>query len=148
MLNRISSQRSSLRQPAVIAWLRLARIYQKVDAASARLFRDFGLSTAQFDVLAHIGAAEGLSQQDLAAALLVTKGNISQILERMEQDGIVTRQQEGRTKLLFLTVRGRELYRQAVGRQEEHIAMLFATLNHDEQLALGRLLRQLDQALD
>jgi DNA-binding MarR family transcriptional regulator len=148
MSNNTSNQRSSLRQPAVIAWLRLARIYHKVDAASARLFKEFGLSTAQFDVLAQIGAAEGLSQQDLAAALLVTKGNISQILERMEHDGIVSRQQEGRTKLLFLTVRGRELYRQAVGRQEAHIAALFATLGHDDQLALARMLRQLDHTLD
>jgi DNA-binding MarR family transcriptional regulator len=147
MSNSTNNRRSGLRQPAVLSWLRLARIYHKVDAASARLFKEFGLSTAQFDVLTHIGAAEGISQQDLATSLLVTKGNISQLLERMEQDGIVTRQQEGRAKLLFLTAKGRELYRTAVVAQEDHLQQLFVTLKRDEQLLLDKLLRRLDQGM-
>jgi DNA-binding MarR family transcriptional regulator len=147
MSNSAHNRRPGLRQPAVLSWLRLARIYQKVDAASARVFKEFDLSTAQFDVLTHIGAAEGISQQDLATSLLVTKGNISQLLERMEQDGIVSRQQEGRSKLLFLTARGRELYRNALAAQEVHLGERFAALGREEQILLDKLLRKLDQSL-
>lgn len=78
--------RTSFRQPAVLAWLRLARVFQKIDTHSERFFRRHRLNTAQFDVLAHVGAASGMTQQELADALLVTKGNISQLLAKLEQD--------------------------------------------------------------
>src|SRR6266496_6592786 len=92
------TQRPRLRQPAVLAWLRLARVFQKIDTRSERFFRthelntaQFELNTAQFDVLAQVGAARGMTQQELADALLVTKGNISQLLSKMEQDGLIKR---------------------------------------------------------
>src|SRR5689334_3263553 len=64
------AHRQSLRQPAVFAWLRLARVFQKINMRSERSFREHKLSTGQFDVLAQVGAANGISQQQLAAALL------------------------------------------------------------------------------
>src|SRR5437764_3859966 len=85
-----------LREPAVMAWLRLARVFQKVDRASADHLRCWGLSVAQFDVLAHVGATEGQTQQELADSLLVTKGNVCQLVGRMEADGLIRRCQEGR----------------------------------------------------
>jgi DNA-binding MarR family transcriptional regulator len=136
--------RSSLRQPAVLAWLRLARVFQKIDTHSERFFRTHGLNTAQFDVLAHIGAASGITQQELADALLVTKGNVSQLLGKMEQDGLIARRQEGRTNCLSLTERGQALYHIVVPQQEALIADLLAPLSADEQRELLRLLRKLD----
>src|SRR5258706_13094987 len=101
--------RASLRQPAVLAWLRLARVFQKIDTHSERSFRAHGLNTAQFDVLAQVGAASGITQQELADALLVTKGNVSQVLGKMEQDGLIAPRQEGRTNCLSLTGPGQAL---------------------------------------
>ncbi|HNP73424.1 MAG TPA: MarR family transcriptional regulator [Kouleothrix sp.] len=141
------THRSSLRQPAVLAWLRLARVFQKVDTRSERFFRQHGLNAAQFDVLAQVGAASGISQQELANALLVTKGNISQLLNRLEQDGLITRRQEGRTNCLSLTERGQELFAAVVPQQEALIAGMLAPLSADEQHELLRLLRKLDQNL-
>src|SRR5215204_877074 len=73
------------RQPAVLAWCRLARVYGKAQQHAARHLRPFGLTVAQFDVLAQVGAAEGLSQQDLAERLLVTKGNVCGLIDRLER---------------------------------------------------------------
>jgi DNA-binding MarR family transcriptional regulator len=137
-----------LRHPALLAWLRLARVFQKVDTRSARHFRQYDLSVAQFDVLAQIGAAEGLSQQELAGSLLVTKGNVSQLLKRMEQQGYIRRCHEGRTNCLFLTERGRQVHDRLVPDQEALIISLFRELSADEQRALLDLLRRLDQSLD
>jgi DNA-binding MarR family transcriptional regulator len=142
-----TSARPGLRQPAVLAWLRLARVYQRIDARSERSFHEQELNTAQFDVLAKIGAASGITQQELADALLVTKGNISQLLGKMEQKGLITRRQEGRANCLSLTERGRELYERVVPRQEALIAALLAPLAPDEQHELLRLLRKLDQGM-
>ncbi|HWQ13938.1 MAG TPA: MarR family transcriptional regulator [Roseiflexaceae bacterium] len=139
--------RPGLRQPAVLAWLRLARVFQKIEARSERFFRAHGLTTAQFDVLAKVGATSGMTQQELADALLVTKGNISQLLHKMEQDGLIMRRQEGRTNCLFLTERGQQLYALVVPQQEAQIARLLAVLSDEEQRDLLRLLRTLDRAI-
>jgi DNA-binding MarR family transcriptional regulator len=94
-----TSENSGLRKPSVIAWLRLAKIYHKVDRASAEHLSTYGLSVGQFDVLAQVGAHEGITQKELAEKLLVTKSNICQILGRMEERGLVSRRQEGRAKI-------------------------------------------------
>jgi len=139
---------NSLRQPAVLAWLRLARVFQKINTKSERFFRSQDLNSAQFDVLAKVGASSGITQQELAAALLVTKGNISQLLAKMEQDGLIVRRQEGRSNLLSLSERGQKLYQEVVPQQEQLIAELLQGLTRDEQFELLRLLRKLDQQLD
>src|SRR6476469_9629109 len=93
----------------VLAWLRLARVFQKVDQASEQHLRDFGLNTAQFDLLARIGAAEGVTQQEVANSLLVTKSNVCQLLDRLERAGWVERRPAGRANRLYLTAAGRAL---------------------------------------
>ena len=57
--------------------------------------RRLGLSPAEFDILDTLAAREGLTQQDLADALLVTKGNMTYHLCRMEERGLVDRRPEG-----------------------------------------------------
>ena len=141
------TQRQGLRQPAVLAWLRLARVFQKIDARSERFFRSQELNTAQFDVLAKVGAASGLTQQELADALLVTKGNISQLVDRMERQGLVVRCQDGRKNTLYLTEAGRRLFETVVPAQEALVAELLAPLAPDEQEQLLALLRKLDHGL-
>ena len=46
----------------LLAWLRLARAYHKVDRASAVHLRGWGLSVAQFDVLARVGSRPGVQK--------------------------------------------------------------------------------------
>jgi MarR family transcriptional regulator, 2-MHQ and catechol-resistance regulon repressor len=133
--------------PAVRAWLRLARVFQKVEQATVEEMRAHGLSMGQFDVLAQVGATEGATQQEVADALLVTKSNVCQLLDRMEAAGLVERRQEGRSKHLFLTASGRGLYDRIVPAHERRIAELFSALSTEEQVELGSLLRRLDHAL-
>ena len=136
-----------IKHPGVLSWLRLARVYQKIDGASARHFQTHGLTTAQFDTLAQIGAHEGITQQELAGALLVTKGNVSQLVDRMERQGLVRRCQAGRTNTLHLTEAGRRLFAETVPAQEALVAELFAPLSAEEQAQLLALLRKLDHNL-
>ncbi len=139
--------REKVRRPAVLAWMRLARVFQKIDRASAEHLRAWGLSVAQFDVIAQVGSAQGLTQQELADKLLVTKGNICQLLDRLEQHGLIRRRQEGRTNHLFLTDAGQRLYQQIIPAQEAFIADQFSALAPEEQAQLLALLRRLDHAL-
>ncbi|MGB3330792.1 MAG: MarR family transcriptional regulator [Thermomicrobiales bacterium] len=132
---------------AVVAWLRLARIFQKVDRRTAATLRDWNLSVSRFDILNHAGAQEGRPQQDLARSLLVTKGNITQLLDAMEQDGLVERRKCGRTNLVFLTDAGRALRTQSLVDHEQRIVDEFSALTPEETETLLTLLRKLDRSL-
>jgi DNA-binding MarR family transcriptional regulator len=133
---------------AVPTWLRLARVFSKIDRSSVEQLRAFGLTVAQFDVLAHVGSAEGITQQELAHHLLVTKGNVTQLVDRMEHCGLLVRRQEGRANRLFLTEAGRKLFAEVVPAHEAHIARQFAALAPEELAELHRLLRALDRSLE
>jgi DNA-binding MarR family transcriptional regulator len=136
-----------LRGPALMAWMRLMRVYHKVDRASAEHLKGWGLSVAQFDVLARVGAEEGIKQQEVADSLLVTKGNVCQLLDKMEGRGLISRRREGRINRLFLTAEGRRLYEEAVPSQEAMVSERFSVLSATEQSRLHELLRKLDRAV-
>lgn len=135
------------RSIAIPAWLRLARVFQKVDRASVDLLRQWDLSVAQFDVLVQIGNAEGLTQQQLADRLLVTKGNVCQLLDRMEERGLLVRQQDGRANHLYLTEKGKDIRAEALPAQERLIEGIFVELPRVQQTALLASLRRLDHTL-
>ncbi len=139
--------RGRLRQPAVLAWLRLMRVFHKIARLDADHLRCRGLSVAQFDVLAHVGGAEGLTQQQLADALVVTKGNVCQLLDRMEAAGLLIRRQDGRANRLYLTQAGRALFDEVVPAHQALIAERFSILSTRQQTELLGLLRSLDHAL-
>jgi DNA-binding MarR family transcriptional regulator len=137
-----------IRTPGVLAWLRLVRVFQKVDRASSESLRYYQLSPAQLDVLAKVGSSQGISQQELANALLVTKGNVCQLLDKMEASGLLERRPDGRVNRLFLTDQGRRVHDQVVPTHDELLAEQFSTLSESDQRELLRLLRQLDHALE
>ncbi len=146
----LPDQQPALNRTAVVAWMRLARVYTKIDRRTADHLKAYGLSVAQFDVLAQVGAHEGITQRELADVLLVTKGNITQLLDRMTGSGLVERRpaRVGRGNHLYLTPAGWTLYRQAVPSQEALVAECWSALAPEEIRSLDRSLRTLDRSLD
>lgn len=138
---------SPIREPSVFVWLRLVRVFQKVEQITSRGLRCLGLSLAHFDVLMRVGAAEGITQQELADSLLVTKGNVCQVLGRMEESELIQRKQEGRVNRLYLTDKGRKLFASAGPAHEKRIAECFSGLSEAEERELLRLLRTVDHEL-
>lgn len=141
------AESTGVRRSSVLAWLRLARVYHKIERCAGEQLRGRGLSMAQFDVLAHVGSDEGLTQQRLADSLLVTKGNVCQLLDRMEAGGLIERRQEGRSNRLYLTDKGRRAFAEVVPTHEDHIASHLAGLTAGEQSDLLELLRKLDRSM-
>src|SRR5712692_3672499 len=135
------------RSIGVLAWLRLVRVHQKVERTAMEHLRQWNVSVPQFDILAHVGAAEGITQQELAAARLTTKGNLSQILDHMERDGIVRRERDGHMKRVWLTDAGQRLFAEVVPTHEAVITAQFGALAPEDQDQLLRLLRTLDHVL-
>src|SRR5215207_10189431 len=125
-----------LRRHSVLAWLRMWRVVQKVERAAAEHLRAHGLNYAQFDVLAHVGAAEGSRQKELGESLHVTKGNVSHLVGQMERRGLVSRRQEGR-----------RLFEEVVPAHEDLVHQLMSALPEEEEARLHELLRGLDRSL-
>lgn len=134
------------RSTALLAWLRLARLVARTHREGAERLKKHGLSNAQFDVIAQIGSADGPTQQELAERLLVTQGNVCQLLNGLEKNGVVERRRSGRSNHLYLTEAGQALFHDSVPDQESWQADRLAALDPDEQQELLRLLRKVEQA--
>lgn len=130
----------------LLLWFRIARIYHRNLHSASQNLRSFSLTPAQFDILAQVSASEGLSQRDLAARLLVTAGNITQHVTKLEGRGLITRARSGHSNALTLTSAGRTLLESALPAQESLQAAQFRGLSVDETRVLLSLLRKLDRA--
>ena len=141
-------QGRQLRLTGLLAWMRLVRVFQKVERSATESLRNRQLSPAQVDVLAKVSSAEGISQQELANALLVTKGNVCQLLDKMEANGLLERRPDGRVNRLFLTELGRQTHAEVVPSHDAMLAGHFDSLTASDQRELLRLLRQLDHSME
>jgi DNA-binding MarR family transcriptional regulator len=143
------TQKQSLSHPeermGLLLWFRLARFYNQSIRLSNRHLKKWNLTISQFDLLVQIGTHQPLSQQELAGKLFVTKGNMTQLLAKMEKLGLIQRQQEWRTKLIFLTEKGEKLFAEVVPQQESFQSSQFQSLNKNEQKQLLSLLRKLQK---
>ncbi|WP_129689859.1 MarR family winged helix-turn-helix transcriptional regulator [Gottfriedia acidiceleris] len=130
---------------AVLLWFRLARFYLKNVRESNNQLKKWGLTTAQFDVIVHVGRNKRLTQQELADKLVVTKGNVTHLLKKMEELQWIKREVEWKNKYLSLTEIGQKMYEEIVPTQDEFQQAQFSKLTEEEQLQLLTLLRKLNK---
>ena len=124
---------------AMRAWLRFLRLHQRISRLAARMMRDKGLSVPQFDVLSTLSEREGATQQEIAERLYVTKGNISGLIDRMAESGLVERRalpQDRRSHALYLTQAGRDALARGDALQRDMVARTLGQLPDAEIGAL------------
>jgi DNA-binding MarR family transcriptional regulator len=100
--------------------------------------RELDLSVPQCDVLTTLTEREGVSQQELAARLYVTKGNISGLIDRLVASGLVERRTlagDRRSHAIHLTPAGRDLARRGIEAQKAFVEQTFGRIA-PERLAL------------
>lgn len=143
------SGRLGSREPGLLAWLRLPRVYTGIDHRTANLVKNYDLTVAQFDVIDQVGSHEGTTQQGLADSPMVTKGNVTQLLDRLEDRGLIERRQipGRRGKCLFLTPSGWELNRWPVPKHGAMVASEFSIISVEDRVRLNTILGQLDCGL-
>jgi DNA-binding MarR family transcriptional regulator len=134
------------KHPAVVTWLDMQRLSARIERALTASLREVGLSHSQFAMLLTIGSSEGLTQQDLAARIGLTKANVSQLLDRLEAAGMVKRVPESRAYALHLTEASKLLLANKIPEHEALIAGEFSDLTIDEQAALRGLVGRLVQS--
>ena len=129
---------------STLVWLRMVRFVENSNHLSNDHLRQFDLTLAQFEALAHIRNFQPITQTDLARGLTVTGGGISRMLSRLESEGLISRQQDWKTKHISLTDKGTELLERAYPSQLEQQASLFdEVLDEDEKTQLHALMKKL-----
>ena len=141
---------AKIRDIGVLGWIYMMRVSDKLHRLSGEHLTQYDLTDAQFDVLVQLSAEEGISQQALSTRLLVTKGNVCGLIDRMEARNLVQRKadpDDRRSNLLFLTPQGRMLAQRVVPAQEEFISKHMGALSPEEIQTLRTLLRKLDKSI-
>ncbi len=95
---------------------------------SQRLFRPFGLTAAQYNVLNVLAPqATGMSQRELSDYLVVDRSNVTGLLDRMERAGWVQRADDPADRRIYrvtLTTSGRNLWRKVEPRYRAVVAQV------------------------
>lgn len=123
-------------------WFRFVRLHRRAGGAIAAELKALGLSIPQFDLLSTLTEQEGLSQQELAERLYVTKGNVSGLLDRMVEAGLVERRAipgDRRSNALHLTDKGRTLAERGMAAQRAYVTRTLGGLDPRDLADLERL---------
>ena len=139
-----AAQRAELPQAPdpLRVWFRFIRLHRRVSGAIAGELKGIGLSIPQFDLLSTLTEREGLTQQELAQRLYVTKGNVSGLVDRLVEAGLVERRAiEGdrRSHALHLTGKGRDLARRGIAAQQDYVRRTLGRLPPQDLADLERV---------
>jgi len=108
---------------------------------------DIGLSLAKLAALHRLSeAGESLPLGQLAERLSCVKSNVTQLVDRLEADGLVSRAadpNDRRSRLAVLTDAGRSAYQKGRQIQIDAEQALFGALTPDESATLHTLLAKL-----
>ena len=109
---------------------------------------EVGLSIAKLAALHHLSeAGESLPLGQLADRLACVKSNVTQLVDRLEADGLVNRTADAndrRSRLAVLSAAGRDAYVRGRDIQQQAERELFAALTPDESAKLHELLAKLE----
>lgn len=123
-------------------WFRFIRLHRRAVNTVAGELKALGLSIPQFDLLSTLTEREGLSQQELAERLYVTKGNVSGLLDRMVEADLVERRSipgDRRSNALYLTQKGRDLAEKGIAAQRAYVQRTLGSLPEQDLADLERI---------
>jgi DNA-binding MarR family transcriptional regulator len=138
----------SLAKDRLRLWLRLLKATRLVEGAlRERMRAERGTTLPRFDVMAALyRAGEGLRMSDLSGVLMVSNGNVTGIVDRLEAEGLVERVAvagDRRAVRVRLTARGREAFEDMAEEHEVWVDGLLSGLTPSETETAARLLEKL-----
>jgi DNA-binding MarR family transcriptional regulator len=147
MASSTTSPRTSV---AIEAFVRLLRAQVAVTRQlSAQLNADHGLNINAYEALLQLARAPDsrMKRVELANSLLLTAGGVTRLLDGLERDGLVAREEcssDRRVSYAVLTEAGRDKLREASKSHTRQIRELLGGVYDDDELAqLAALLDRL-----
>ena len=120
-------------------------------AKAGELAKRHGLTLPHLEVLLCLNQGEGISQQDLAERLLLTKGNICVMVQKMEAAGLIERRSDPddqRFHRLYMAPAGKQKLREIHAGAHGHDRPRARGPLAGEQKTLHELLCRIDDTLN
>ena len=133
-------------------WLRLLSCETVIEQQLRTLLRqNFSVTLPQFDVLSELErAGDPLTMSQLSKELMVSNGNVTGVIDRLEKTGFVKRvraEHDRRIQFIELTVKGRKEFNRMASRHERWVADLLSGLSMTEMNRLQDLLLKARQSV-
>ena len=134
-------------------WLRVVACTQMVEQEIRAMLRDkYEMTLPRFEVLAALDRVpDGLTMGELSQWLMVTKGNVTGIAERLSEDGFIKRQPtptDRRSFLVTLTARGRKAFKEMETDYEALLDELFVDVSLDDFDSFTGVLAKVKDAVE
>jgi|SRR5262252_5049625 len=111
---------------------------------------EVGLSLPKLAALHHLThAGDSLPLGQLAERLACVKSNVTQLVDRLEADGLVARTadpSDRRSRLAVITEAGKSAYARGTTIQQQSEREIFSSLSREESASLHSLLAKIDHA--
>lgn len=126
-------------------WLRMLSATTRIeDTIRQRLREQFGITLPRFDLMAQLERErEGLTMGELSRRMMVTGGNVTTIVDQLEKEQLVQRQNlpgDRRAFRVSLTPAGRKAFAAMARAHEGWVVELFSPLRERQQEQLQQLL--------
>lgn len=126
-------------------WVRMLRMTRSIEGELSKRFKDrFSTTLPRFDVMAALHRVpEGMLMSDLSRFLLVSNGNVTGIVDRLEADGLAERTSRAgdrRATIVRLTPPGSERFTEMAEAHEAWISELLGKLGRSEARQVSAVL--------
>jgi len=142
----ISTSRDSSRsKEAIRTWLRLMSCETVIEQQLRSLFRtNFSVTLPQFDVLSELErSGKKMTMSELSRELMVSNGNVTGVIDRLEKNGFVTRtraEHDRRIQYIELTPKGRIEFNDMARSHESWLDEMLSGLSATDMEGLQTLL--------
>jgi DNA-binding MarR family transcriptional regulator len=140
--------RESAKELRLRTWLLTVRATALIERRIVTMLGRHDVTLPQFDVLATLRFSDGITQQELASRLLVTKGNVCGLLDRLERLGWVQRRvdaRDARVNHLHLTPAGRRRVDTLVPAHDALVLEALRALSDEQVESMGKVLSALER---
>ena len=115
-------------------WLRLLSCENQIEQYLRTCLRkEFDVTLPQFDVLSELDhAGQQLTMSQLSEKLMVSNGNVTGVVDRLERNGYVIRQaspSDRRVQHILLTPAGKKKFQEMATIHEQWVKKLFSDLD-------------------
>lgn len=133
-------------------WLRLITNTNIIEKEIRNLFRsEFNVTLPRFDLMSALYREPGgLTMGELSKKMLVSNGNVTGIVERLQKEGLVKRwalPTDRRIHSVGLTPKGRTDFKVMADRHKEWVADILGGLQEDDLDPMTQQMAQLGQVL-
>ena len=121
-------------------------LWGKISSSLDGVLQKNNLNISKFNILMiikHIGGYDGIQQNEISKRLLVTASNITKLLDKLEKDGLITRnskKDDRRVKLIRITDYGSNLLNQVWPEYKCTIEELISKFPSDKIFAVEKIL--------